>query len=199
MIQTLTQQFIQTSLIEWLAFAFGVLQVALALYNKTINFYAGLISVILYTWVFYKAGLFAESLLNAYYIIISIAGIVVWSQRNKNYELPISRTGHQTKIYSTLLFVASFGLLYWVLKTYTSSTVPMQDSFVTAMAWVGSFLMVQRKIENWVILNISNIIAIPLQFSKGLELTALLTVIYFVMAVLGYFRWRKILMAKSIS
>ncbi|MBL7765878.1 MAG: nicotinamide mononucleotide transporter [Chitinophagaceae bacterium] len=197
--QSLTQQFTQTSLLEWLAFAFGVLQVVLALYNKTINFYAGLISVILYTWVFYHAGLFAESLLNAYYIVISIAGIIVWSQRNKKYELAISRTGHQTKIYSTLLFIASFGLLFWVLKTYTSSTVPMQDSLVTALAWVGSYLMVQRKIENWVILNISNIIAIPLQYSKGLELTALLTVIYFIVAVLGYLRWRKILMAKALS
>jgi nicotinamide mononucleotide transporter len=35
------------------------------------------------------------------------------------------------------------------------------------------------------------LIAIPLQFYKGLELTSLLTVIYVVIAVLGYKEWKK--------
>jgi nicotinamide mononucleotide transporter len=52
-------------------------------------------------------------------------------------------------------------------------------------------LLLKRKLENWILLNISNLIAIPLQFYKGLELTSLLTFIYVVIAVLGYKEWKK--------
>jgi nicotinamide mononucleotide transporter len=55
----------------------------------------------------------------------------------------------------------------------------------------------KRKIENWLVLNISNLIAIPLQYSKGLELTSLLTVVYFIMGIAGYWKWRKIIKANS--
>ncbi len=84
-------------------------------------------------------------------------------------------------------------MLWLVLKNYTDSTVPVLDSLVTAIAFAGTWLLVKHKIENWIVLNISNLIAIPLQWYKGLELTALLTCIYFIVALLGYYRWNKML------
>jgi nicotinamide mononucleotide transporter len=62
---------------------------------------------------------------------------------------------------------------------------------VASIAWAGTWLLLKRKVENWIVLNISNCIAIPLQYYKGLELTALLTVIYVVVAVFGFFSWQK--------
>jgi len=80
----------------------------------------------------------------------------------------------------------------WVLKQFTQSTVPVADAFVSASAWAGTWLMIHRRLENWIILNISNLFAIPLQWYKGMELTALLTVIYFIIALRGYWQWRKL-------
>jgi nicotinamide mononucleotide transporter len=67
------------------------------------------------------------------------------------------------------------------------------DSFVAATAWAGMWLLAKRKLENWVLLNISNIVAIPLLFYKHLPLNALLTLFLFIVAVMGYFRWKKIM------
>jgi nicotinamide mononucleotide transporter len=65
-LEHIEQQLKATTIIEWLAFLFGVAQVILALKNKAINFYAGILSVCLYIYVFYTYGLYAESILNLY-------------------------------------------------------------------------------------------------------------------------------------
>lgn len=177
-----------TSLIEWLAVLFGIAQVWLAWKNNTLNFYAGIISVCLFTYVFYNIELYAESLLNLYYLIISIMGIFLWREENK---LPITRTStHEWRI-ALFIAVIAWVILYVVLKTKTTSNVPFLDSMVTALAWAGTWLMIKRKLENWLVLNVSNLIALPLQYYKGLELTSLLTLIYIVIAIKGYFDWRK--------
>ncbi len=157
--------------------------------NNTLNFYAGIISVGLYIYVFYGV-LFAESLLNIYYLIVSIAGIFLWQKENK---LQISTTKSREWIIALCMAITSWGVLYFILKYHTKSTVPFLDSFVTATAWAGTWLLIKRKIESWFVLNISNIVAIPLQFYKGFELTSLLTVIYFIIAIKGYFEWKRLL------
>lgn len=181
-----------STLAEWLAFVLGVLQVGLALFNRRANFVAGILSVATYTWLFYEAGLYAESLLNAYYFVISIAGLISWQESAKG-SLPVTRTSGPEWLRVGMLLVISFGILYGVLSQYTNSTVPLPDALVTSLAWAGSWLLMKRKLENWLVLNMSNVLAIPLQLSKGMELAAVLTMIYVVLAIAGYFRWRRAL------
>ncbi|HEY8388763.1 MAG TPA: nicotinamide mononucleotide transporter family protein, partial [Parasegetibacter sp.] len=82
-------------------------------------------------------------------------------------------------------------LLFVVLDRYTDSDVPLWDAFVSATAWAGTWLLTRRKLENWILLNISNLFAVPLMFHKGLPLFALLTIFLFVVAVIGYFDWKR--------
>lgn len=83
-------------------------------------------------------------------------------------------------------------MLYW-LSNHTNSDVPLWDAAVSAFAWAGMWLMAHRKMENWIFLNISNSIAIPLLFYKGLQVYALLSVFLFIMGVSGYLKWKKII------
>jgi nicotinamide mononucleotide transporter len=160
----------------------------LALKNKTLNFYAGIISVCLYAYVFYVYGLYAESILNVYYFVVSIAGIFLW--QNKNQQSITFTTPGEWMITLSIVML-SWAVIYFILTKFTPSTVPFLDAFVTATAWAGTWLLIKRKVENWIVLSVSNIVAIPLQFYKGLELTSLLTCIYLVLAAFGYIKWRK--------
>ena len=153
-----------------------------------INFYAGIISVCFYTYVFYDFKLYAESLLNLYYLSASILGLFLWQQKSQQ---KISITTKREWVASTGILVSSFLILFFLLNKYTDSTVPYLDATVSAFAWAGTWLLLKRKVENWILLNISNLIAIPLQIYKGLELTSILTIIYVVIAVLGYREWMK--------
>lgn len=187
---SILQQLIATSWLEWLAFTFGVGQVVLAWLNKPLNFWFGLFSVCLYTYIFYGGGLYAESLLNLYYIFISIWGILSW-QKKESTTIAISTLSIKQWRYSFFIAAIVWFILYIVLVRFTDSTVPVWDALVSSLAWVGSWLLVRRKLENWLLLSLSNMLAIPLQWSKGLELTALLTVIYLLIGILGYLRWKK--------
>ena len=83
-------------------------------------------------------------------------------------------------------------VLYFALKNFTDSDVPLIDAWVSSTAWAGMWLLARRKIENWILLNISNAFAIPLLFYKNLPLFALLTIFLFGVAVWGYFEWKKL-------
>ncbi len=163
-------------------------QVILALKNKILNFYAGIISVCLYAYVFYVYGLYAESILNVYYLIVSIAGIFLWQHKDQQ---SITFTTSGERVLTSAIVVVSWAALFLLLSKFTPSTVPFLDAFVTATAWGGTWLLIKRKVENWIVLSISNIVAIPLQFYKGLELTSLLTCLYLVLAAFGYIKWRE--------
>ena len=159
----------------------------MARYNLRFNFIAGIVSTALYIYVFYSAGLFAESALNSYYLVISVVGYFYWSDAQHT----MARWQQQDQRYALILFFLSFGLLFFILKNYTSSTVPFFDALVSSLAWAGSWLLLKRKLENWLVLNASNLIAVPLLIYKDLSLTALLTLIYIYVAFQGYIAWKK--------
>lgn len=188
------QQVFATTPLEWMAFVFGLTQVVLARLNLRLNFVAGLLSVLGYTVVFMQAHLYAESLLNAYYTVISVWGWWHWS-RSEEQEVAIYGFKRADWVKSSVLTMLLLAILYAWLSCLTDSTLPLWDAVVTAFAWVGSLYLVYRKLENWLFLTVSNLVAIPVQWSKGLELTALLSVLFLVMGLMGYFRWRKVLKA----
>jgi nicotinamide mononucleotide transporter len=188
------------SALEIIAVAFSVTEVLLSYRNNILLYPAGIIACSLSIWLMSRAGLYAESVLSVYYLVMSFYGWYKWVQRTKNSDhLPISTCSRRDWGIVAGICVVSFVLFVFTLKNFTDSTVPVADAFVSATAWAGMWLLAKKKVENWVLLNISNIVAIPLLFYKHLPLMALLTAFLFIVAVLGYFRWKKIMAAEKID
>lgn len=186
------QQVAQTSWIEWLAVGFSVAEVLLARANKVALYPAGIIATLLSVYLFITSGLYAESLLNGYYIVMSIYGWWYWVKKKDKPPVPITFTNKKEWQTVAAIVAGGFIVLYLTLKNFTPSTVPLCDAFVSATAWAGMWLLAKRKVENWILLNISNAVAIPLLFYKHLPLYAALTIFLFVVAVQGYFQWKKL-------
>ena len=192
-IHELAVQLRQTPLLHWFGVACGVIQVLLAKSNKVLLYPFGIASILVTGYVLYEAGLYAEILLNGYYLVMSIYGWAHWVARRDQPQV-IAGYSKRADWYVTLLIVAiGFPLLYFALVHFTDSTVPVWDAWVSATAWAGMWLLAQRKIENWVWLNISNAFAIPLLAYKGLHLYALLTLFLFIVAIFGYIDWKRII------
>ncbi len=189
----LWEQIKQTGWLEWLGVGFGVAEVLFAKANKIWLYPAGIISVIITIYLFYTVGLYAESALNIYYLIMSIWGWWLWIYRKDKPPLPVTRSNKKDKKITAAIVVTAFIFLYLILTNFTDSQVPLFDAWVSATAWAGMWLLAKRKLENWIWLNISNVFAIPLLFYKELPLYALLTVFLFVIAIQGYFKWKKII------
>lgn len=187
----LWQQVRETHLLQWIAVGFGVSEVLLAQANKVWLYPTGLAATSISVFILFDAGLYAESLLNLYYIVMSIYGWWLWVNRKDKVALKITFSTRQEWITTILIVLTSFGLLYYALKYFTPSTVPFMDAWVSATAWAGMWLLARRKVENWLLLNVSNAFAIPLLFHKQLPLYAALTLFLFIVAIRGYFRWSK--------
>lgn len=180
-----------TSVLEWVGVLFGVAQVLFAKANKVWLYPTGIISVLISIYIFFTSRLYAEAALNVYYFVMSIYGWWFWL--NKKYEKPptVTKAGKKDWQITVAIVVAGFFLLWFVLTRFTDSDVPVFDAWVSATAWAGMWLLAKRKLENWILLNISNAFAIPLLFYKGLPLYALLTIFLFIIAIQGYKNWKK--------
>ena len=182
-----------TNWLEWLGVGFSVTQVLLSKANNPKNYFFGIAGVLLTIFVMYESKLFAEMLLNVYYLVMSIYGVWFWMLKKNEVYTPITFSTKKDLLIVAGIVGGAFLLLFSVLKNFTSSDVPVWDAWVSATAWAGMWLMAKRKVENWILLNISNIFAIPLLWHKDLYLYSLLTAFLFIVAVLGYFNWRKII------
>ncbi|ADY51002.1 nicotinamide mononucleotide transporter PnuC [Pseudopedobacter saltans DSM 12145] len=182
----------ETGLLEWLAVLFGVSEVLLARKNNILLYPTGIISILLSSYLLFHAKLYAETLLNAYYLIMSIYGWYFWIHKKSRPDVKISWTTKKEMITAICISVFGFFILHFFLVKYTTSDVPWEDAIVASTAWAGMWLLAKRKIENWIFLNISNIIAIPLLIHKHLPMMAMLTLFLFVVAIFGYLDWKKI-------
>lgn len=182
----------ETPALQWVGVTFAVMEVLLARSNKIWLYPAGIISTIIATYTLFQAQLYAESLLNIYYLVMTVYG---WWNWGKQSGAPV-RVAYASKgewRIAILITMFAFVILYTVLKLYTPSTVPLWDAWVSASAWAGMWLLAKRKIENWIFLNVSNAFAVPLLIKKELPLYAVLTIFLFVVAIQGYIKWRQII------
>ncbi|MBE8721007.1 nicotinamide riboside transporter PnuC [Sphingobacterium sp. Ka21] len=193
MIEHIVTAFQQTSWLERLAVIFGIIQVLLSKNNKVSNYFFGILSVTLSMYVLFGAKLYAEIALNMYYLIMSIYGWWYWTTNKEAKDRPISSCSKKEwQVVGGIVF-GGFFLFYFILKGITDSDVPMWDAWVTATAWAGMWLLAKRKIENWILLNISNFFAVPLLIHKDLYLFAALTSFLFIVAIFGFLKWKRIM------
>jgi nicotinamide mononucleotide transporter len=191
-INLLTEQIQQTTLLEWVAVLLGVAEVLLARRNSVWLYPAGIGGSAITISLLLKVGLYAESALSAYYVVMSIYGWYLWVRRADAPPAKVAWATRREWVITLLIAFVGWGIIYLLLHHFTSSTVPVWDAWVSSTAWAGTWLLARRRIENWVVLNISNLFAIPLLFHKNLALFAALTLFLFVIAIFGFFDWQRI-------
>jgi len=191
--QLLLQQIIETGWLQWTAVILGVAEVLFAKANKIWLYPSGIVSVLLSIYILFQAGLYAECLLNGYYLLMSIYGWWYWKKKKGQPAVAITSCGSKDWIVVFTIVITGFIILFLALKYFTPSDVPVWDAWVTSTAWAGMWLLAKRKIENWILLNVSNFFAVPLLLHKGLPLYAALTIFLFVIAIQGYIKWNKIM------
>jgi len=183
----------KTTWVEWFGVFFSVIQVLLAQRNNINNYLFGIAGIVLAMYVKFHAKLYAEFALDFYYLIMSVYGWIFWKYGKQQSETPISFASKNEWLKAVIIVGVAFTLFFVFLTGFTDSDVPFLDSIVTAFAWAGMWLMAKRKIENWIFLNISNFIAVPLLIHKELYLFAGLTAFLFIVAIFGYRNWYRLI------
>ncbi|MBE0638011.1 MAG: nicotinamide mononucleotide transporter [Bacteroidales bacterium] len=186
------QNLLHSTWLEAIAVLFGLLSVWYAKKANILVYPTGIISVLIYVYICYFAGLYADMGINFFYFLVSIYGWYKWTRKDKtNRVLPISRCSGGEHLLGIVATVVFFLILQYVLRHYTDSSVPYVDSFTTAIFIVGMGLMAIKKIENWIYWIVGDLVSIPLYFHKDLVLTSFQYLVFLVLAVMGYLEWRE--------
>ncbi|NHA07637.1 nicotinamide mononucleotide transporter [Mucilaginibacter sp. HC2] len=185
------EQIRETTWVQWLAVALGVAEVLLARVNNIWLYPAGILGTALSILLLMEAQLYAESLLNVYYIVMSVYGWVYWVKKRDQPPVKVTWSTKTEWIISLTISLGGWAVLYFLLRYFTPSNVPLWDAFVSSTAWAGMWLLARRKVENWIFLNVSNLFAVPLLFYKKLPMFAVLTIFLFIVACFGYFDWKR--------
>lgn len=187
-------------ILEITAVVFGIISVLFARKNNILVYPTGLISTLIFIYILYNFKLYGEFIINIYYSVMSILGWYLWSRRNNGQEeFPISIMNLKEYKISGLIFTVTLlfiALVYHFFDKFTDLTAYV-DAFTTALFFVGMWLMAKRKIENWIVWIIADIISVPLYFYKGLTVSSLQFIVFTIIAILGYIEW-KIFLQKKI-
>ncbi|CAM2867024.1 nicotinamide mononucleotide transporter [Flavobacterium succinicans] len=181
---------------ELIAIFFGLASVWFAKKDNILVFPTGLVSTSIYAYLLWQWELLGDSMINVYYFVMSLYGWYHWTRKKGDeVEFPISYINSKEKIYAILIFVMTvvFVVLVYLYFGKFTSWYSYVDTLLTAIFFVGMWLMAKRKIENWIFWIIGDCISIPLYFAKGYTFTSLQYVIFTIIAFYGYLEWKKIL------
>ena len=179
---------IQNNFIEASAVIFSVIYVLLAAKKNIFCWYAAIVSVLLYFFICIDAKLYAESGLQLFYLFMAFYGLYSWNKKNETNIISINAKTHIKLI--IIGFALTF-LLGYYLTIHTSAASPIIDSFTTIFSIMSTFMVAKKILENWIYWIIIDIVSIQLYASRELYLTALLFLIYSIIAIYGYFTWLK--------
>lgn len=178
--------------LEAFAVFFGIASVFYSMREHIWVYPTGIVSTLVYVWICFEYKLYADMGINAYYFGMSIYGWYVWTHPKENQTvLPTTWMDSREWYLAIWLFSISYIFLTSVLKEFTDSDVPYWDSFTTASAFVGMWLMAKKKVENWYFWLLTDLVSIPLYFYKGLVLTSFQYLVFTILATMGLFAWIK--------
>lgn len=161
---------------------------------------ASIIMPAIYLYIYYNAGLYADFGINIYYLAIALYGWLAWRYgfqifggREKKEELTITHTPKRVWGKLLITYAASQTAIYLILTRFTDSTVPAWDSFTTALSIVGMWMLARKHIEQWWVWIVVDITSAGLYLYKELYFTAVLYAIYAIIAIFGYYNWKKMM------
>jgi nicotinamide mononucleotide transporter len=161
----------------------------------------GIIMPAIYIFVYYDAGLYADTGINVYYLLAAVYGWFVWrfgARKVGKKELPVTRMPWRKMLLPlTGIFLCAFVFIAWLLIRFTDSTVPLWDSFTTALSIIGMWMLARKYVEQWLTWIAVDAVSAGLYVYKDLPFTAGLYAIYTLIAIFGYLKWKQKLTPSS--
>lgn len=182
--------------LEMIAFIFGIASVYYAKKENILVYPTGLVATCITVFLLYRAGYFGDMVVNFYYSVMSIYGWYIWSRPTVNNSvLPISRTNKREKIIGLMLFIVTIVVIFVIYRIFAQAIEVENyiDVFTSGVFFTAMYFMALKKIENWTLWIVADIISIPLYAYRGLGILSLQFLIFTIMAVQAYIEWKKTL------
>ncbi|HLA55644.1 MAG TPA: nicotinamide riboside transporter PnuC [Flavobacterium sp.] len=181
--------------LEAVAFFFGIASVWYAKKENILVYPVGLIATTITAYLFYAAGYLGDTIVNIYYSVLSLYGWYNWTRKRQEKELPVTRTDNRQKLTGIAMFFITIVVIFAVYKIshHPIETDNYVDIFLSGIFFTAMWYMALKKIENWTLWIIGDLIAIPLYAYRGLGMLSLQYIFFTILAIQAYLAWRKTL------
>ena len=160
----------------------------------------GIIMPALDVYLYYNHGLYGDAGMAVYYTLAAVYGYIAWKLGNTKEKAPLKISHTPLKLYLPILafFLVAWGLTYYVLITWTNSTVPVLDAFTNALSFVGLWALSRKYIEQWFFWIVVDAVCTILYVQKGIPFKAGLYGLYVIIAIFGYFKWQRMMKEEKV-
>jgi len=180
--------------IEVLGAILGIAYIFFSIRQNILTWPTGLLTSVLYVFVFFQSKFYADMGLQVYYVFISIYGWYFWikgKNTDSGEKVPVRVTPRKLWILLAFITLFLYLLLLFILLKMTDSDVPYMDSLTTALSITATWMLARKYIEHWLIWIFIDLVSSGLYIYKNLWPTVVLFGIYTVMAIFGYLKWKK--------
>jgi nicotinamide mononucleotide transporter len=178
--------------LEWVAAGLGVINVGLLVRRSIWNYPFGLAMVALYFFVFYEAKLYSDMLLQPFFFVINVYGWWSWVRaRQATGEVRVGLLSTRDRLLWGLGIVAASLAWGMAMHRFTDAAYPFIDAFVAGTSVAAQILLARRKLENWALWILVDVVAIGLYWSRDLHYTAGLYVLLLALSIAGFIDWRR--------
>ena len=192
------QAFLIAHWLDILTTILGLIYIWLEYRASIALWFVGIIMPALDIYLYWQHGLYGDSGMAMYYTFAAIYGYIVWKWgKGGKKELPITHMPLRLYLPAVVFFFAAWGITYYVLITWTNSTVPVLDSFTNALSFVGLWALARKFIEQWWFWVVVDVVCCILYVQKDIPFKAGLYGLYVIIAILGYFKWQQLMKQSS--
>ena len=179
---------------EAIAFIFGILSVWYAKNENILVYPTGIVCTVITVYLLYINEYLGDMMMNFYYSVMSIYGWWNWSRKKENKPVvPILRTTAKEKQIGVILFLITMVITFYVYKAfnYTLQIPNYIDIVTSGIFFTAMWYMANKKLENWTLWIIGDLITIPLYAYRGLGILSFQYLIFTILAIQGYIAWKK--------
>lgn len=149
-----------------------------------------IISPALFTYLCINKKLYAETVLQLFYIGFAIYGWITWGAAA---DFSVTTLSWQTNLMLLVVGFTAVAIAGTILKRYTEAKLPYIDSFTTIFSLIATWMMIHTIFENWIYWLVIDSISIFMYANRKLYLASLLFFVYTILAINGLYEWVKFL------
>jgi nicotinamide mononucleotide transporter len=185
---------------EIIAAILGIISVTLIVRRSIWNYPFGLVMVALYGYVFFQARLYSDAGLQVFFFVVQLYGWWVWHHaRDKDGLVCVERLSNFARAGWCAAIAGATLVEGWYLANYTSDSAPWMDANTTALSVAAQYLLSVRRIENWALWIVTDVVQIALYAWKGLYPTTALYVVFLLLSATGLAEWTKQLRSPAMG
>jgi nicotinamide mononucleotide transporter len=177
--------------LEIIGFLLTIAGVIFASHQHVLTWIISIVSPIVYVFVFFNAKLYADVLLQFFFIALSVYGFYCWKIQKVQSENAVRKINNTEIIYSSILTIGLSFFFYYFLKRFTNSDVPFADAVLTSLSLIATWLTAKKFLENWWIWIIADLLYAILFLYKQLYITSVLYLLLAFLAIYGLLKWKK--------